>query len=105
MNKMILLAQLVRGHQLFTTQVTTVESVTKVVRSMNPDTEIFVQLALRFTDVEQTIAAIERARYFADGIIIVYIPSGFAPCPNCTLENLETVLVSINSMRLHSSSK
>jgi len=83
----------------------TVESVTKVVRSMNPETEIFVQVALRFTDVEQTMAAIERARYFADGIIIVYIPSGFVPCPNCTLENLETVLVSINSMRLHSSSK
>jgi len=76
----------------------TVIAVSEVVRSANPNTEIFVQVALNLTDVSQIIKSIESVKNLVDGVIVIYLPDTKPPrppCTNCTLENLDSILSGI----------
>lgn len=72
-----------------------VESISKVIRSENPNAEIFVQVSFRYSNATQIITSIESVKNLVDGVFIYYNPNGVIPCPNCTLDNLDKVLSTI----------
>jgi hypothetical protein len=78
--------------------------VSSYIKSINPATEIFVQVSFRYTDANQMIQIIEDTpNRWVDGILIVYLPnsndsSADVCSPRCNPEALESVLHRINTL-------
>jgi hypothetical protein len=78
--------------------------VSRYIKTVNPATEIFVQVSFRYTDANQMIQIMEDVpSRWIDGILIVYLPNSNEPSadvcsPRCNPEALERVLHRINTL-------
>lgn len=73
--------------------------VSEHVRSESPETQIFIQLSFRRTDVNDMQNAIKAVENFVDGVIVGYVADGRIPCKYCSPENLDEILYYINIAR------
>ena len=92
--------QLQRFSQNVTEYSSIAEETTTVVRSKNPNIEIFTQLSFRFTDANDTIKVVESVKDIVDGFIIFYdrnITSDLC-ISECSPRELNLVLDRINAL-------
>lgn len=70
------------------------------IKSVNPETQIFVQVSFRITDVDDMKKAIEAVQSNVDGIIVGYVPDDKRiPCTYCSPENLDEILFFIDNIK------
>lgn len=76
-----------------------VRTVSDHIKSVSPETQIFVQVSFRITDVDDMKKAVAAVQSNVDGIIVGYVPDGRIPCRYCSPENLDAILFFIDNIK------